>query len=261
MIKLLLLSLGFLAFLAAFSSPGPFIKDQYAYAEIGECEFVAFPDQISPTEQSVVTIKNKTDSKRLEYELVYHEPAGEVVPPFNSSLGRKRLGPKTAGPGEIISFIIGPLKPGPYVFYASRPKADAPDCQSTQVGVVPQTRVTSVTSTPINAPLKPADRPAPCDTAGGEGLETAIGCIPIKDANAFLGFFFRWAVGIAGGIAFLLITVSGFQIMTASNNPQQLQSGRELLTAAVSGLILIIFSVFLLRLIGIEILKIPGLGT
>lgn len=98
-----------------------------------------------------------------------------------------------------------------------------------------------------------------CDP-GKSQLETAVGCIPLNDVNQFTKWFLGWAIGIAGGIAFLLILFSGFQIMTASGNPEKLQNGRELLTAAISGLILIIFSVFLLKLIGVTILQIPGFG-
>lgn len=113
-----------------------------------------------------------------------------------------------------------------------------------------------------NIPTRNAMNPNECalPELGGVGIRTAIGCIPTKDANAFAGWFLRWAVGLGGGIAFLMIVFSAFQIMTAGNNPQQLQGGRELLTAAISGLILIIFSVFLLRLIGVQILNIPGFG-
>ncbi|MDO8503759.1 MAG: pilin [bacterium] len=96
------------------------------------------------------------------------------------------------------------------------------------------------------------------------GISTAIGCIPIGiqgGTNQFVAWALRWAIGIAGGVAFLLMLYSGFQIMTASGNPERLQKGRELLTAAISGLILIIFSVFLLRLIGVQILNLPGFGT
>lgn len=91
-------------------------------------------------------------------------------------------------------------------------------------------------------------------------LNTAIGCIPINDSNAFIGFILRWAIGIGGGIAFILILVAGFQIMTSQGDPQRLQAGKELLTSAVTGLVLIIFSVFILQFIGVNILGIPGLS-
>lgn len=97
-----------------------------------------------------------------------------------------------------------------------------------------------------------------CPGGKGKGIDTAIGCVPIGDSGKTISWFLGWFIGISGGIAFLLIIFSGFQIMTASGDPQKLQGGREMLTAAVSGLILIIFSVFLLDLIGVKILQLPG---
>lgn len=88
------------------------------------------------------------------------------------------------------------------------------------------------------------------------GIDTAIGCIPINDTTALMAFVLRWALGIAGGIAILLIIASAFIIMTASGDPKKTQGGKELLTAAISGLVLIIFSVFILQLIGVTILDI-----
>jgi hypothetical protein len=44
-------------------------------------------------------------------------------------------------------------------------------------------------------------------------------------------------------------------------NPQRLNAGKEMLTAAIIGLLLLLFGVFALRLIGVNILGIPGLGT
>ncbi len=96
-------------------------------------------------------------------------------------------------------------------------------------------------------------------SCGAEELDTAIGCIPIGDTNALMGFILTWAIGIGGGIAFLLIIVAGFQIMTSTGNPERLKGGQELLTSAIAGLIMIIFSVFILRIIGVDILKLPGL--
>lgn len=89
-------------------------------------------------------------------------------------------------------------------------------------------------------------------------INTAIGCIPIEDSGALIGWVLRWAIGIGGGIAFILILVAGFQIMTSQGDPQRLQAGKELLTSAITGILLIIFSVFILQVIGVDILGIPG---
>src|SRR6185436_20153665 len=113
-----------------------------------------------------------------------------------------------------------------------------------------------------NAPSAPCiqtkvdSKSAPYICADGLSVKTAIGCIPINNTDALVGFVLRWAIGIAGGIAFLLILVAGFQIMTARGDPKRLQAGQELLTSAIGGILLLIFSVFLLRVIGVNILNI-----
>lgn len=100
-----------------------------------------------------------------------------------------------------------------------------------------------------------------CGASGGAGIETALGCIPTSDTNALVGWFLKWTLGIAGGIAFILIVFAAFQIMTSAGSPEKIQGGKELLNAAISGLILIIFSLFLLKLIGVDILALPGFGV
>lgn len=89
------------------------------------------------------------------------------------------------------------------------------------------------------------------------GTWTAIGCIK-TDPNDFLGKILGLGIGIAGGIAFILILFGGLQIMTSAGNPEQLNAGQELISSAVAGLLLIIFSIFLLKFIGINIIGIPG---
>lgn len=92
-----------------------------------------------------------------------------------------------------------------------------------------------------------------------EGILTAIGCIPVNPGD-FIAKIFSIGLGIGGGLAFLLILLGGFQIQMSAGNPEKLNAGRELIEGAISGLLLIIFSVFILRLIGVNILAIPGFG-
>lgn len=92
----------------------------------------------------------------------------------------------------------------------------------------------------------------------GGGAWTAIGCFGGESPNAFIASFIKLGTGLGGGIAFLLILFSGFQRVTSAGNPERLHEAKDLMTAAISGLLLIIFSVFLLRLIGVDIFQIPG---
>lgn len=97
-----------------------------------------------------------------------------------------------------------------------------------------------------------------CETTG---IQTAIGCIHVLGGQEqFLGDILKWAIGVGGGIAFLLIAYASFMIMSSSGNPERLKAGQELLTSAISGLILLVFSVVILNLLGVQILQIPGFG-
>lgn len=97
-------------------------------------------------------------------------------------------------------------------------------------------------------------------TCGSDGLSvnTAIGCIPFGNQNELIGFFLKWGLGIGGGIAFILLLLGGFQIMTSRGDPNRLKAGQELLTSAIAGLLLLIFSLVILRIIGFDILKIQA---
>lgn len=93
--------------------------------------------------------------------------------------------------------------------------------------------------------------------AGGTAaIDTAIGCVPIGDINSFAAFFFKWGLGIAGGIGFLFLIYASFQVMTSQGDPKRLQTGKELLMSAVSGIILLAFSVLVLKVLGVNILGI-----
>ncbi len=96
---------------------------------------------------------------------------------------------------------------------------------------------------------------------GNNGIQTAIGCINVLGSQEqFLGDILKWGVGVGGGIAFLLILYAGFMVMSSAGNPERLKAGQELLTSAISGLILLIFSIFILKFIGIDILGLGAFG-
>src|SRR5260221_9235263 len=85
------------------------------------------------------------------------------------------------------------------------------DCKSYQPTDCP----TGVRQCLAGAPVTTTNASTPLTCNGGKGLDTAIGCVPIFDLNGpsgFMAFIIGWGVGIAGGIAFLLILFSGFQI-------------------------------------------------
>ncbi len=98
--------------------------------------------------------------------------------------------------------------------------------------------------------------PLTSNALAAECVPTAIGCIDISGPSEFVDTILRLAIGLAGGIAMLLIIFGGIQILTSAGNPERVKAGKEMITSAIAGLLLIIFSVFILRIIGVQILDI-----
>lgn len=92
------------------------------------------------------------------------------------------------------------------------------------------------------------------------GVWTGVGCVP-ADIGAFIAQkFFPWSLGIGGGVAMLLLMYASFLYTTSRGNPDKLKKARDYMNSALIGLLVIIFAVFLLQLIGVTILRIPGFG-
>lgn len=94
--------------------------------------------------------------------------------------------------------------------------------------------------------------------ASGGGIWTAIACVPLTIESFITDFVLRTGIGLAGIIALLCVIYAAFQMQASQGNPEKIKKAQELLTSCIMGLLLIIFSVFILRLIGVDILKIPG---
>ena len=99
----------------------------------------------------------------------------------------------------------------------------------------------------------------PCDTSDPKnpGYQTAIGCIHTNPAS-FIKDVLGFVIGISGGLAFLMMLLGVFQMLTSAGNPETLAAGKDRLTNAIIGLLFVIFATLLLKIIGVDILGIPG---
>lgn len=110
------------------------------------------------------------------------------------------------------------------------------------------------------APGDPKPTPPGSVTCSGDEIPTAIGCIDVTSPSSVVESIMTLFIGIGSGIAFLLVILGSFQVLTSSGSPDKIQAGKELIVSAITGLLLIVFAVFVLRLIGARILQIPGFG-
>jgi hypothetical protein len=113
------------------------------------------------------------------------------------------------------------------------------------------------------------DQKAACEACSFQGtsgdvtkpthIYSAIGCIPV-DEKGFLRQMIQVLLSVSGMIALLSILAGAFLLSTSQGDANQVKKAKELITAAVSGLLFIIFSTIILDFIGVQILRIPGLS-
>lgn len=99
---------------------------------------------------------------------------------------------------------------------------------------------------------------SPSTDANNPKIYTALGCIPIKTSQ-FMEWLLPILFGIAGGISFCLILYGTFLLTTSHGDDAKVKAAHETITSAITGLLVCIFSLFILRLIAIDILHIPGI--
>ncbi|MDD4026562.1 MAG: hypothetical protein PHO75_00020 [Candidatus Shapirobacteria bacterium] len=99
----------------------------------------------------------------------------------------------------------------------------------------------------------------PFNGCSNNDINTALGCIPTT-VELFIPWLLKWLFGIAGGIAFLLMVYGFILISTSGGDEKKVAGAKETITSAVVGLLVCIFAIFILRLVAVNILHIPGIN-
>lgn len=95
--------------------------------------------------------------------------------------------------------------------------------------------------------------------SGGKGINTALGCLQI-DTSAFTLQLVKFIIGIAGGIAIIMMLIGTVLFASGGSNPEQVKRGKEIFTGALVGLLFIVFSVVILQIITRDILQLKNFG-
>ena len=94
---------------------------------------------------------------------------------------------------------------------------------------------------------------------GISGIWTSFGCLQ-TDPGAFISqTVIPIGISLGAAAAFLTILYSAYLIQTSQGNAEKLKKARAYLNASLIGLMLIIFAALILQIVGIQILRIPGL--
>jgi hypothetical protein len=90
------------------------------------------------------------------------------------------------------------------------------------------------------------------------GAWTAVGCIKADFSSTLQDTLFPLFISLGGLISLGCIIYASFLLQTSMGEPEKITKAQELMTSCITGLIVIIFSVFILRVIGVDILRLPG---
>ena len=85
--------------------------------------------------------------------------------------------------------------------------------------------------------------------SGSSGADPAAGLPKICTAGSAIGWITNMALGFAGVIAVVFIIVGGYMYLTSGGNDEAAERGRKVLTNAIIGLIIIILSAAIIRIV------------
>lgn len=86
------------------------------------------------------------------------------------------------------------------------------------------------------------------------GYWSSIGCVPLNISQFVSGFVLNIGIGIGGLAALLCLIINSLRLQMSRGDSAKLQKVRENVTSCILGLVLILFSIVILRLADISIL-------
>lgn len=86
---------------------------------------------------------------------------------------------------------------------------------------------------------------------------TELGCIP-NDVGGFVSKFYTIGITIIAILALIGIIYGGYKLSMSNGNPMEIKTGRSYIMYSIIGIVLAIFATVLLKVIGVDILHIPG---
>ena len=92
-----------------------------------------------------------------------------------------------------------------------------------------------------------------------EQIWTSLGPISFANPASLIDSIMTFLLGVSGGFGMILILFGAFRVATSRGNPEDLTAGKDMINAAIMGILFTILSVLILQFIGVDLLNIPGL--
>lgn len=183
----------------------------------------------------------------------------------NGKIWSDEFPPREEGDYVIIiaqdHHVFGGCFPG-FIYYGIKVKVRDDVSKNKGVEIIPDPGGMDIPGAKkgSNAPRPPcSSNQGALDTGTCPEVNTALGKIRTNPAE-FIGSIFAIILSLAGGIAVLLIIYSGYRMVASQGNPEKLEEARQQLVSAIVGLLFLIFSLVILQVIGVDILKLDILS-
>ncbi len=88
---------------------------------------------------------------------------------------------------------------------------------------------------------------------------TGLGCVKIKTTGDLFGEAFKILSNIIGGIAMLLLIYASILFMVSGGDAEKIKKAKSILTAVITGILFVIFSIMIMKFIGLTLLELPTL--
>jgi len=89
------------------------------------------------------------------------------------------------------------------------------------------------------------------------GYYSALGCVQFNSFSSFVSTtILRVSISLGGIALIFLIIYAVFLIQTSAGDPKKIENAKSIITSAIIGLLFIIFSVFILKFFGMDVLGI-----
>lgn len=93
------------------------------------------------------------------------------------------------------------------------------------------------------------------------GFQSSLGCLPMDKVERFIAEgLLGIAISIAGAACMLGMIYGAIMYQLSMGDSTKIQKAKKIMTRFLSGLLVILFAIFILRFVGVDLLRIPGLS-
>ncbi len=89
---------------------------------------------------------------------------------------------------------------------------------------------------------------------------TVFGCVDTTSTGGLFSTVFKFLSYMLGGVAMLLLIYASFLYITSQGDAEKIKTAKSLLTAIFAGMLFIIFSIMIMKFVGITLLDLPTIN-